>query len=79
MPVPSPRNSIRIARGNYADLAANATEIGEGELCFALDQDKFYSKAGSSLVAVGGGTELYSIQQLGDVDVTGATNGQVLS
>ena len=78
MPVPSPRNSIRIARGNYADLAANATEIGEGELCFALDQDKFYSKAGSSLVAVGGGTELYSIAQLGDVDVAGATNGQVL-
>ena len=79
MPVPSPRNSIRIARGNYADLAANATEIGEGELCFAIDQDKFYSKSGGSLVAVGGGTELYSIQQLGDVDVSGATNGQVLS
>ena len=79
MPVPSPRNSIRIARGNYADLAANATEIGEGELCFAIDQDKFYSKSGGSLVAVGGGTELYSIQQLGDVDVTGVVNGQVLS
>ena len=54
-------------RRNYADLAANATEIGEGELCFAIDQDKFYSKSGGSLVAVGGGTELYSIQQLGDV------------
>jgi len=78
MPVPSPRNSIRIARGNYADLAANATEIGEGELCFAIDQDKFYSKSGGTLVAVGGGTSLYSITQLGDVDTAGVVDGQVL-
>lgn len=78
MPVPSPRNSIRIARGNYADLAANATEIGEGELCFAIDQDKFYSKSGGALVAVGGGTSLYSIAQLGDVDPSGVVDGQVL-
>ena len=78
MPVPSPRNSIRIARGSYADLAANATEIGEGELCFAIDQDKFYSKSGGALVAVGGGTELYSIAQLGDVDPSGVVDGQVL-
>jgi len=78
MPVPSPRNSIRIARGNYADLTANATEIGEGELCFAIDQDKFYSKSGGALVAVGGGTSLYSIAQLGDVDPSGVVDGQVL-
>ena len=78
MPVPSPRNSIRIARGNYADLAASATEIGEGELCFAIDQDRFYSKSGASLVAVGGGTELYSIAQIGDVDPSGVVDGQVL-
>ena len=78
MPVPSPRNSIRIARGNYVDLAANATEIGEGELCFAIDQNKFYSKSGGALVAVGGGTELNSIAQLGDVDPSGVVDGQVL-
>jgi len=78
MPVPSPRNSIRVARGNYADLAANVTEIGEGELCFASDQDKFYSKSGDALVAVGGGTELYSIAQLGDVTLTSLSNGQFL-
>jgi len=78
MPVPSPRNSIRVARGNYADLAANVTEIGEGELCFASDQDKFYSKSGGALVAVGGGTELYSIAQLGDVTLTSLSNGQFL-
>ena len=78
MPVPSPRNSIRIARGNYADLALNATEIGEGELCFAIDQDKFYSKSGGNLVAVGGGTTINSIAQLGDVDPSGVTDGQVL-
>ena len=80
MPVPSPRNSIRVARGNYADLLANVNEIGEGELCFALDQDRFYSKSGINLVPVGGGTELYSIDQLGDVDITTvpAEAGQVL-
>lgn len=78
MPVPSPRNSIRVARGNYADLAANVAEIGEGELCFASDQDKFYSKSDNALVAVGGGTELNSIQQLGDVTLTALENGQFL-
>ena len=32
MPVPSPRNKIQPARGNYADLSANLADIGEGEL-----------------------------------------------
>lgn len=81
MPTPSPRNSIRIARGNIADLQASVSDIGEGELCFAIDENKFYSKSSGALVPVGGGTELASIDQMGDVDVTtvAPSNGQVLS
>ncbi|WGL30775.1 long tail fiber protein [Synechococcus phage S-CRES3] len=80
MPTPSPRNSIRIARGNYADLLASVSDIGEGELCFALDQDKFYSKSSGVLVEVGKGTALYTINQLGDVDTSTAapSNGDFL-
>lgn len=81
MPTPSPRNSIRIARGNIADLQASVSDIGEGELCFAIDENRFYSKSSGALVPVGGGTELTSIDQMGDVDVTTVAplNGQVLS
>lgn len=78
MPVPSPRNSIRIARGNYADLNSNVNEIGDGELCFALDQDKFYSKSGGVLVEVGKGTALATLGQIADIDVAGASDGQLL-
>ena len=55
MPVPSPRNPILPARGNYADLLANATSLSDGEICYAIDQDTIYMKEGSSLVPVGGG------------------------
>ena len=81
MPTPSPRNSIRIARGNIADLQASVSDIGEGELCFAIDENRFYSKTSGALVPVGGGTELISIDQMGDVDVTtvAPVSGQTLS
>jgi hypothetical protein len=55
MPVPSPRNPILPARGNYADLLANATSLSDGEICYAIDQDTIYMKEGSSLVPVGSG------------------------
>jgi len=53
MPVPSPRNPILPARGNYADLLANVAALSDGEICYAIDQDTIYMKEGSSLVAVG--------------------------
>lgn len=53
MPVPSPRSKLLPARGNYADLAANVTELMDGEICYALDQDQYYQKEGSVLVSVG--------------------------
>lgn len=50
MPVPDPRNAIRIARGNYADLLASQASILEGEICYATDQDTYYQKEGGALV-----------------------------
>lgn len=53
MPVPSPRNKILPARGNYSDLLAGAGSLLDGEICYAIDQDQYYQKEGGSLVAVG--------------------------
>lgn len=50
MPVPSPRNPISPARGNYATLLANVADLSEGELVWAGDQNQLYVKEGSSLV-----------------------------
>lgn len=53
MPVPSPRSKLLPARGNYADLAANVAELLDGEICYAYDEDQYYQKESSVLVAVG--------------------------
>ena len=50
MPVPSPRNPISPARGNYVTLLANIADLSEGELVWAGDQNQLYVKEGSSLV-----------------------------
>ena len=49
MAAPSPRNSIRIARGTYADLLADVAALGDGEICYATDEDKLYIKQNSTL------------------------------
>lgn len=53
MPVPFPRNQILPARGDFADLNANVSSLGDGEICYAIDQDQYYQKEGSILVSVG--------------------------
>lgn len=53
MPVPSPRNKILPARGDYADLLAGVASILNGEICYAIDQDQYYQNEGGTLVAVG--------------------------
>ena len=76
MPVPSPRNSIRIARGNFSDLNTNKTAFGEGEFIYAIDQDRFYTYDSGLLAPVGVGTvELAGIDKLTDVDTTTVTPG----
>ncbi|MCP3691420.1 MAG: hypothetical protein GY917_04445, partial [Planctomycetaceae bacterium] len=79
MATPSPRNSIRIARGLYADLLASIADQGIGELCYGTDHDKFYTPDGQGgLAEVGRGTAIATLGQVGDVDLTGLQNGQVL-
>ena len=53
MPVPSPRNKILPARGNFADLSTNVASLLDGEICYAIDQDQYYQKEGGTLVSVG--------------------------
>ena len=76
MPVPSPRNSIRIARGNIADLTANAAAFGEGEILYAIDEDRFYTSTGGSLEPVGSGfLQTKSIDALADVNTSTVAPG----
>ena len=44
MVVPSPRNSLRPARGLLATLQADIAAIGEGEVVYATDENRFYVK-----------------------------------
>jgi len=51
MPTPSSRTPVRIARGTYSNLNSSISDIQEGEICYATDEDKLYVKEGSSLVS----------------------------
>ena len=52
MPPPSTRTPVRIARGSYSNLNSSISDLGDGEICYAEDQDKLYVKEGSSLVSL---------------------------
>ena len=51
MPTPTTRTPLRVARGTYSNLNSSVSDIQEGEICYATDQDKLYVKEGSSLVS----------------------------
>ena len=51
MPTPTNRTPIRVARGTYSNLNSSISDLQEGEICYATDQDKLYVKEGSSLVS----------------------------
>ena len=51
MVVPSPRNSVRPARGLLATFQADIAAIGEGEIVYAIDEDRFYVKESGILTA----------------------------
>lgn len=49
MPTPANRTPIRVARGTYTNLNSSLTDIQEGEICYATDENKLYVKEGASL------------------------------
>ena len=78
MPVPSPRNPIRPARGNYTDLAGNISQLYDGEMCYAIDQDQLYMNENGTLVPVAAHLSGVSLDGMGDVQITNAQNGEAL-
>lgn len=50
MPTPSTRTPVRVARGTYSNLNSSVSDLQEGEVCYATDQNKIYVKEGSSLI-----------------------------
>ena len=57
MPLSSPRYILKPLRGTYAALAANVADIQDGEICYAIDQDRHYQNEGGILVPVAASKE----------------------
>jgi len=77
MPVPSPRNAVKPARGDYSDLSTNISSLKDGEICYAIDQDQLYINESGTLVPAG--VTVSGVQTVtgnktfsGDVNLTGA-------
>ncbi len=54
MPTPTNRTPLRVARGTYSNLNSSVSDIQEGEICYATDQDKLYVKESGALVGTQG-------------------------
>lgn len=79
MTVPTPRNPIRPARGNYVDLAGNIQHLYDGEICYAIDQDQIYMNENGTLVAIGANLSHSSLTSLSDVDIVNVVDGESLT
>ena len=54
MPTPTNRTPLRVARGTYSNLNSSVSDIQEGDICYATDQDKLYVKESGALVGTQG-------------------------
>lgn len=52
MPTPANRSKIRLVRGNYSNIVASISDLVDGELCYAKDQNKLYMVEGTALTAL---------------------------
>lgn len=75
MPTPSTRTPVRIARGSYSNLNSSISDLQDGEIVYAEDQDKLYVKEGSSLVVLT--QPAASPTFTGDVTFTGASSNGI--
>ena len=72
MAVPSNRVPVRVARGLKSALTANVSDLLEGEVVYAKDEDRLYVIENGALVAMGADLGASSLGDLSDVDTTTA-------
>ena len=75
MPTPSTRTPVRIARGSYSNLNGSVSDLQDGEISYAEDQNTLYIKESSALVSLTFAPA--SPTFTGDVTFTGAANNVV--
>ena len=79
MPIPSERYKLLPLRGLKANLQSGLSDIVEGEICYATDEDVLYIKENGVLVATGSGSGgATSLGGLTDVNLATTTNGEAL-
>lgn len=62
MATPATRTPVRIARGTYSDLNASISDLLEGEICYATDENKVYVIEGGALTSLPYGAGLDTAQ-----------------
>lgn len=77
MPTPSTRTPVRVARGTYSNLNSSISDLQEGEVCYATDENKFYVKEGSSLIEQPGleTAQTFTAAQRGSISAISVASG----
>jgi hypothetical protein len=52
MPTPANRAKIQLVRGSYSNIAASLSDLLDGELCYAKDENRLYMVEGSTLTQI---------------------------
>ena len=88
MPTPTNRVPVRVARGYFSTLSASISDLYEGEIVYALDQQALYAVeaqqlipvAGTSITSVNGatGSVLLGIEELEDTTISSLLDGDTL-
>ena len=52
MPTPANRAKIQLVRGSFNNISASISDLVDGELCYAKDQNRLYMVEGTTLTAV---------------------------
>lgn len=52
MPTPANRAKVQLVRGSYSNIAASISDLVDGELCYAKDENRLYMVEGSTLTQI---------------------------